>query len=121
MRANIFKTAVALSDSDLLARTHAFSTAEREATAELVAHLAALEMRPSAYAALGHGTLYGYCTEALGLSEDAACNRIAAARWCQQYPIIADLMAAGTVSLTTVRRVGPHLTPENHQAVLASA
>jgi hypothetical protein len=121
MRTNIFNTAVALSDSELLARTRALAVDEREATAELVAHLAALEMRRSAYAALGHGSLYAYCTEALGLSEDAACNRIAAVRWCRQFPVIADLMAAGTVSLTAVRLVGPHLTPENHEAVLAKA
>jgi hypothetical protein len=121
MRTNIFTTAAALSDDDLLARTRAFATEEREATAELVAHLAALEMRPSAYAALGHGSLFGYCVEGLGLSEDAACNRIAAARWCRQFPAIADLMASGAVSLTTVRLLGPHLTPENHEAVLARA
>jgi hypothetical protein len=114
MRTNIFKTAVALSDSDLLDRTRSFAADEREATAELVAHLAALEMRPSAYAALGHGSLYGYCTEALHLSEDAACTRIAAARWCREFPVIPDLMAAGVVSLTAVRLLGPHLTPENH-------
>ena len=121
MRTNIFKTAAALSDPDLLARTRAFANEEREATAELVAHLAALEMRPSAYAALGHGSLFGYCTEVLGLSEDAACNRIAAARWCRQFPVIADLMASGAVSLTTVRLLGPHLTTENHEVVLARA
>jgi hypothetical protein len=121
MRTNIFKTAAALSDADLLARTQAFANEEREATAELVAHLAVLENRPSAYAALGHGSLFGYCTEALGLSEDAACNRIAAARWCRQFPAIADLMASGAVSLTTVRLLGPHLTPENLETVLARA
>jgi hypothetical protein len=121
MRTNIFQTAVALSDSDLLARTKVLAADEREATAELVAHLAVLEMRRSAYAALGHGSLYAYCREALGLSEDAACNRIAVTRWCRQFPVIADLMAAGMVSLTAVRLLGPHLTSENHQAVLAKA
>lgn len=121
MRTNIFTTAAALSDKDLLDRTRAFAAEEREATAELVAHLAALEMRPSAYAALGHGSLFAYCIEVLGLSEDAACNRIAAARWCRQYPAIADLMASGAVSLTAVRLLGPHLTEENHETVLARA
>ena len=117
----IFHTAVALSDADLLARTRGFAESEREATAELVAHLAALEMRPSAYAALGHGSLFGYCTEVLRLSEDAACNRIAVARLCRQFPLIADLMASGSLSLTTVRLVGPHLTPANHEEVLRRA
>jgi HNH endonuclease len=121
MRTSIFHTAVALSDADLLARTRGFAQSEREATAELVAHLAALEMRPSAYAALGHGSLFGYCTEVLRLSEDAACTRIAVARLCRQFPLIADLMASGSLSLTTVRLVGPHLTPANHDEVLRRA
>jgi hypothetical protein len=121
MRTSIFQTAVALSDADLLARTRGFAQSEREATAELVAHLAALEMRPSAYAALGHGSLFGYCTEVLRLSEDAACTRIAVARLCRQFPLIADLMASGSLSLTTVRLVGPHLTPANHDEVLRRA
>src|SRR6267142_1952793 len=121
MRTNIFTTAVALSDPDLLARTLALVDTEREATAELVAHLAALEMRPAAHAALGYGTLFGYCTQALRLSEDAACNRIGAARSCRLFPVIADLMASGSLSLTAVRLLGPHLTPENHEAVLGRA
>ena len=121
MRTNIFTTAVALSDDELLARTLAFAEQEREATAELVAHLAVLEVRPAAHAAAGYGSLFAYCTEALRLSEDAACTRIAAARWCRLFPVIADLMAAGSLSLTAVRLLGPHLTPENHEAVLARA
>jgi hypothetical protein len=121
MKTNIFTTAVALSDSDLLARTVALANTEREATAELVAHLAVLEMRPAAHAALGYGSLFAYCTQALRLSEDAACTRIAAARWCRLFPVIADLMAAGSLSLTAVRLLGPHLRPENHQAVLDRA
>ena len=40
MITNIFQTAVALSDADLLVRTHGFAQTERQATAELVAHLA---------------------------------------------------------------------------------
>lgn len=121
MRTNIYTTAVALSDADLLARTLAIAAREHEATAELVAHLAVLEMRPSAYAAVGQGSLFGYCTEVLRLSEDAACTRIAAARWCRAFPVIADLMAAGALSLTAVRLLGPHLTPGNHVTVLGRA
>jgi hypothetical protein len=121
MRTNIFTTAVALSDPDLLARTLALTDTERESTAELVAHLAALEMRPSAYAALGYGSLFGYCRRVLRLSEDAACTRIAAARWCRLFPKVADLMASGALNLTAVRLLGPHLTPENHEAVLGRA
>ena len=75
MKNNILMTAFALSDHDLLARIAALARTEREATAELVGHLAALELRPSLYAAEGHGSLFDYCTEALRLSEDARANR----------------------------------------------
>ena len=121
METNIFATAVALSDKDLLARIDALATTEREATAELLGHLAALELRPSLYLAQGYGSLFEYCTQALHLSEDAACNRIKAVRACQQFPMILDLLFAGVLSLTAVRLLGPHLTPENHEAVLGRA
>src|SRR6185295_13391501 len=65
--------------------------------------------------------LFSYCTEALRLSEDAACSRIEAARACRRFPVILDRLASGELTLTTVRRLGRHLTPDNHQAVLARA
>ena len=121
MKTNIFTTAVALSDKDLLARIDTLAATEREATAELVGHLAALELRPSLYLAQGHGSLFEYCTQALHLSEDAACNRTKAVRTCQQFPVVLDLLVSGHLTLTAVRLLGPHLTLENHEAVLARA
>ena len=118
---NSLATAVALSDQDLLARVQALAGHEREATAELVAHLAALELRPSLHEAEGYGSLFAYCTEVLHLSEDAACNRIEAARACRSFPVILDLLASGSLTLTSVRKLRKHLTPENHEAVLARA
>jgi len=55
------------------------------------------------------------------LSEDAACNRISAARACRRFPVILDALASGALSLTSVRMLSPHLTQENHEAVLARA
>jgi 5-methylcytosine-specific restriction endonuclease McrA len=121
MNTNILATAVALSDQDLLSRIDALAGSEREATAELIAHLAALELRPSLYAGQGYGSLFAYCTEALRLSEDAACNRIEAARACQRFPVILDRLASGSLTLTTIRMLRKHLTPENHETVLARA
>jgi 5-methylcytosine-specific restriction endonuclease McrA len=57
----------------------------------------------------------------LRLSEDAACNRIDAARACRRFPEILDLLASGELSLASVRMLRPCLTPENHEAVLARA
>jgi hypothetical protein len=121
MNTNMLALASALSDHDLLARIGVLAEKEREASVELVAHLAVLDARPSLYAARGHGSLFTYCTDVLGLSEDATCNRIAAARAGRRFPVILDLLASGAVSLTAVRMLRPHLTPENHEAVLARA
>jgi hypothetical protein len=121
MKTNILVSAIALSDQDLLARLEVLASKEREATVEMVAHLAALDSRPALYAALGYGSLFTYCTQVLRLSEDATCNRIAAARACRRFPLILELLASGSLSLTSVRLLARHLTAENHQSVLTRA
>jgi hypothetical protein len=118
---NILALASGLSDQDLLARIGVLASNEREASVELVAHLAALDTRPSLYASQGCGSLFNYCAEVLKLSEDAACNRIEAARACRSFPVILDHLASGALSLTSVRLLRRHLTPENYEAVLARA
>jgi 5-methylcytosine-specific restriction endonuclease McrA len=121
MNTNLIALANELTDHDLLARITALAAKERGATVELVAHLAALASRPSLYASEGYGSLFTYCTHVLRLSEDAACNRIHAARACRRFPVILDLLATGKLSLTSVRMLRKHLTLENHEAVLARA
>jgi hypothetical protein len=121
MTMNILAAADSLSNSDLLARVNLFAGRERIATADLIAHLAALASRPSLYAAQGYGCLFTYCTRALGLSEDAACNRIEAAKLGRRFPVLLDLLASGSLTLSSLRVLGPHLTPENQQSVLGRA
>jgi len=121
MRTDILAFALSLSDQDLLNRIEALSGTERETGAELVAHLAALELRPNLYAARGYGSLFDYCRQALWMSEDAACNRIRVTRVCRIFPIVLDRLATGALTLNSLRLLGPHLTAENHEIVLARA
>jgi hypothetical protein len=121
MNTNMLALASGLSDHDLLARIPVLAGKERDALVELVAHLAALDARPSLYAAQGFGSLFGYCTEVLHLSEDATCNRIHASRAARRFPVILALLASGAMSLTSVRMLSGSLTEENHEAVLARA
>src|SRR5215217_7495498 len=102
MTIDIIAAATALTDHELLARLHVLAAKERSASAELVAHLAVLESRPGLYAAQGYGSLFSYCTQALRLSEDAACNRIEAAKACRRFPVLLDLLAEGSLTLTSV-------------------
>lgn len=120
MNENLLIIASRLSDEALLARVKLLVARERGVSVELIAHLAELETR-DVYLGKGVKSLYLYCTEILHLSEHAAYNRIAAARAVRSFPVILDLLADGSVNMTTVTLLAPHLSRENHCAVLAEA
>src|SRR5260221_3935662 len=66
MNTNLLALTSGLSDQDLLARLAALAGKEREASVELVAHLAELDTRASLYAAHSYGSLFTYCTRSSG-------------------------------------------------------
>jgi hypothetical protein len=109
-----------LSDFDLVLSLRTLVAREREATAEVIAHLAELDTR-DVHLREGFGSLYLYCRDALGLSEWESYNRIEVARTARRFPVILDLLADGSVHLTAVRLLAPHLRPDNHCDLLASA
>jgi hypothetical protein len=47
-------------------------------------------------------------------------HRIEAARAARRFPVILDGLDDGSLTLTSVRLLAPHLTVENHETVLAS-
>ncbi len=115
-----FGMAARLADDELLRRLQLLAGGEREATVDLVAHLAELDTR-GLHLAQGYGSLFSYCTEALRLAEHAAYNRIEAARASRKYPAILDRLADGRLNLSTLRLLAPHLTSDNCQTVLGEA
>lgn len=120
MQNDILTSLTRLSDAELIARVKRLVARERDATAQLVTHLAELDTR-DVYLREGYGSLYVYCRDALGLSEGEAYNRIEVARAARRFPVILEMLAAGLVSLTAVRLLAPHLTVANHREVLDSA
>src|SRR5262245_29624047 len=109
-----------LSDSELTESIARLVPAERGATAHLVAHLAEFDAR-KLHLPAGFPSLFAYCCEVLHLSESEAGNRIVAARTARRFPVVLDLLASGSVNLTTVRLLAPHLTDANHRGLLAEA
>jgi hypothetical protein len=109
-----------MSDKDLLTEVRAAAAREREATARLVALLAQVDER-RLYLGEGCSSLFTYCTQALHLSEHAAYGRIEAARAAQRFPVVLDLLFDGSLTLTAVTLLAPHLTPANHRDVLNDA
>jgi len=109
-----------LSDSELIAEVAMLATSERRTTAELVAHLAELEAR-HLHLRAGYPSLFVYCTEVLRLSEGGAYNRIEAAQTARRFPVVLDMLVQGALNLGTLRLLGPCLTDENHERLLAAA
>jgi 5-methylcytosine-specific restriction endonuclease McrA len=92
----------------------------------MLAQSASGRPRPATYADLApkriattvvHQTIAG----ALHLSEHAAYGRIEAARAARRFPAILDHLANGSLTLTTVCLLAPHMTDTNHRDLLTSA
>lgn len=120
MNRDAFRNAESLSDQELLVQLQVLVHQEREVTVALIAHLAVLDER-GLHLAEGYPSLFSYCTQALHLSEHAAFGRIAAARAARQFPMLLEMLAGGSLTLTTVGLLAPHLTPANQDALLAAA
>jgi HNH endonuclease len=112
--------ASSLTDSQLLSELPRLAHGEREATVALIAHLAEFHAR-RLFAGEGFPSTFKYCREVLRLSEDAAFNRIEAARATRRFPVVLDMLTAGTLSPTTARMLARHLTADNHAKLLAAA
>ena len=109
-----------MTDDELLACVTALSGREKRTTAQLIAALAELDSR-RLYLPQGYASLFAYCRDALGLSEDAAYNRMRAAKVAARWPAIVDMIANGSLTLTAVRLLADLLTDENHEALLGRA
>ena len=109
-----------LSDRELLEATVRAARGERCATAELLTLLAEVDAR-RLYLGEGCSSLFAFCTRVLHLSEHAAYHRIEVARAARRFPIVLELVARGDVTLTTVAMLRPHLTQDNHEALLSAA
>jgi hypothetical protein len=120
MHAELVARVAQLSDGDLLCQTSMVAARERESTVELVGYLAELDAR-KLYVAEGYGSLFAYCTGPLRLAERAAYNRIEAARLSRRFSVVLDLLAEGSLNLSTLRLLAPHLRPDNFETLVSRA
>ncbi len=107
-------------DDVLLREAVRLARVERQSTAALVRVLMEVDGR-RLFLREGCASLFVWCTQGLGLEEGAAYNRIEVARAARRFPAALEALERGRVSLTAVRLLAPHLTPANHEEVLARA
>ncbi len=109
-----------LSNALLLERTTTLVVSANRNLAELLRHLGEVESR-KLYREQACSSMFGYCTERLGLSEGAAYKRIAVARVARKFPAVVEMIADGRLHLSGAKTLAPVLTRENHLAVLREA
>ncbi len=109
-----------ISDHELRERLTAAVSAERRAAADVIYHLVELDRR-KLYLDDACSSLFSYCVERLGYSEDGATKRMRVARISQRFPQILDELASGAIHLTGLFLLSGHLTEENVDRLLAEA
>ena len=109
-----------LSDDVLLRDLAAVVSRERSATAEVLAHIAEVDVR-KLYLPAAYPSMFAYCVGELHLSEDAAFKRITAARMARRFPVIFEDLAEGRLHLTAISLLAPHLTEDTAEELLAAS
>ncbi|HEY0874322.1 MAG TPA: hypothetical protein VGD94_12685 [Vicinamibacterales bacterium] len=109
-----------LSNASLLDETARLAARERGATAELIAAIGEVDAR-RLYLGESCSSMFVYCTRVLRLSEHAAYDRIEAARLARRFPVVLEHLASGSVTLTNLRLIAPHLMAANVEGVLKDA
>ena len=111
---------VHLSDADLLSRMPALVLTEHGAVADVVEYLVEIDRR-QLYLEQACPSLYAFCHERLGYSEDAALKRIRVARLAAQLPRVLDELRSGAIQLTGLLLLAPRLNEDNAEALLCEA
>ena len=90
-----------LTDGALLSGLKTNVARERDALADVLAHIAEVEAR-KLYVQAGYGSMHDYCVHELHFSKDAANKRIHAARASLKFPEILERVAEGALGLRVV-------------------
>jgi hypothetical protein len=105
---------------DLDRRLSDLVRSERHLVVQFVVELAGFAKR-ELYRELGYTSLFYYCVRQLGLSKSSAFRRSEVARLIARFPVIADRLTAGSVSIRALVELREVLTEENQAEVLARA
>jgi 5-methylcytosine-specific restriction endonuclease McrA len=109
-----------LSHGVLLQTLHEKVVLGRRGNAEVLALIAEVDKR-KLYRPAPCSSMYAYCIERLGFSEDEAYNRIHAARAARRYPVIFEMIADGRLRLIGARLLRKYLTPATAAELLEAA
>jgi hypothetical protein len=107
-------------DLQLMAELQRLARFDRRCEARMLMYLAEVELR-KLHCAQGYGSLFRFAVAELRMSEAQAYLRIQAARLAVRYPVVIEMLAQGSVNLSTLKLLYQHLTDKNHADLLARA
>ena len=107
-------------DDALLRRAKELAAQDHRTTAELLEHLAEIELR-RLHLKLGYDSMKAYCVREFHYSESAARRRIHAANVARKFPILFDAVADGRLHLSAIIVLAPYLTAANADKLIAAA
>jgi hypothetical protein len=110
----------AVTDAELLSQMRALVSAERAVTADVIEHLIEIDRR-KLFLDQACSSLYAYCIERLGYSEDSAFKRVRVARLAARLPQVLGELRSGTLHLTGLFLLSTYLTDHNASILLAEA
>jgi hypothetical protein len=109
-----------LADDVLLRRLADLVRQDRLTTAQLLAHLAEVEVR-HLHLRAGYDSMKAYCVGELRFSDEAARMRVYAAHVARNHPALFDAVADGKLTLTAVTLLASHLNPANVDELIEAA
>ena len=93
---------------------------ERGVVVKVLKHLSEFEERRLA-TETGFPSLFDYCVRELRYAQGEAFRRIRAARAAEKFEILYDLIEDGTLALTTVAMLEPHLKWDNYRKLIRAS
>jgi len=108
------------SDVALSHDTPQFLFREDSHTADALAHIGEFDAR-KLYRQAGYDTMHEYLIRACNRSEDAAYDRVQAARCARTFPTMFEMLADGRLHLAGILLLAPYLTQQNAAELLQAS
>ena len=109
-----------LSDAQLLDSLKTLCGQGRVVLARLLAHLVEVEER-RLHLEAACPSMFQFCVQRLGMSEDEACRRIHAARLVRRFPDLLVRIERGDLTLSTMALLRDALTEASYEELVGAA
>ncbi|MEQ8278952.1 MAG: hypothetical protein RKU31_35065, partial [Deltaproteobacteria bacterium] len=109
-----------MTQNDLLSGLHEALRAELNCGVQALRFMAEIERR-KLYVERGFSSLFRFCVEGLGLTEDQACRRVAVVRAARRVPEVFELLATGELHMTGVAKLSKFMNDDNAHSLVEQA